>query len=113
MFRYIVAGVVAILLLFFFFVVMPYITEVTCPYCGGKAFITRGIIQVPCPYCKGAGKVPNYAKDAIVKVMAKEQREEMEKKKADEALMKEQEDKWKSESGSAESAPDYQPAASQ
>ena len=97
MFRYIIGGVVAFLLLFFWLVVMPYITQVTCPYCNGKAFITRGIVQVPCLYCKGAGTVPNYAKDSILKVMAKEQKEEIEKKKVDDAKMKEYEEKWKNE----------------
>jgi DnaJ-class molecular chaperone len=62
-------------------VVWPYLQEVPCPACNGKAFVQIGIIEVPCPYCKGAGKVPPYKRDIILrKLEEKRKQEEAERK---------------------------------
>ncbi len=87
MFRYIVGALIVGMLLFFWLGVLPYLQEVTCPYCNGKGFVQVGIIEIPCPYCKSAGKVPPYKKEIILQQMEKKQKEEMEKQKKEEAAI--------------------------
>ena len=103
MFRYVILGLVALLLAFAVFVVRPYLEEVECPYCKGKGFIMRGIIEIPCPYCKSAGKVAPYQRDIILQQMLKEQKAAEEQRKADEERLKEA-------TSSSNTGTDYQPA---
>jgi hypothetical protein len=80
--KYIVGALVASFLVFFTWVVWPYLQEVPCPACNGKAFFQIGIIEVPCPYCKGAGKVPPFQRDIILqKLEEKRKQEEAERKR--------------------------------
>jgi hypothetical protein len=85
--KYVVGGIMLVLVLFFFIVVRPYMQKETCPYCAGKGFVTKGIIEVPCPYCKSSGTIPPYMREGVLKAMQKEKDEaEAERKKFEESL---------------------------
>jgi hypothetical protein len=85
--RIIFAALIVGLIAFGWFVVRPYLQQEPCPYCGGKAFVMKGIIEIPCPPCRGSGKIAPYQRDEILKLMAQERKEqeEAEKKAAEEA----------------------------
>jgi hypothetical protein len=80
--KYVIGGLFLFLVLFFFVVVRPYMQKETCPYCAGKGFVQKGIIEIPCPYCKSSGTIPPYMRDGVLKAMRKEKDEaEAERKK--------------------------------
>ena len=95
MFRYIVAGVVALLLVFFWFIMMPYIHQVPCPNCSGKGTLVGGL--QPCPYCDASGNMSVYKRDIVLPEILKKRRAEQEQKFAEEKRAKENEAKWKEE----------------
>ena len=78
MFRYIVGAVVLIIFVFSWVFILPYFEQVTCPACGGKAIIHRGIVDIPCPYCKGRGKIASYTRDIVLAELEKERKKEQE-----------------------------------
>jgi uncharacterized Zn finger protein (UPF0148 family) len=84
--KFVVGGILLGLVLFFVVVIRPYMQKETCPYCAGKGFVMKGIIEIPCPICKSAGTIPPYAREKVLKIMQKEKDEaEAERKKAEEA----------------------------
>ena len=74
--KFVLGGLALLLVLFFVIVVRPYLQKETCPYCAGKGFVTKGIIEIPCPICKSSGTIPPYAREKVLKIMQKEKEEE-------------------------------------
>jgi|GEM_PF-6472622 len=85
MFRYILAAVIVGVLIFSWLFILPYFVQVTCPACGGKAIIKRGIVEIPCPYCKGRGRLAPYTRDIVVQQLEKDRKKEQEEAASEQA----------------------------
>jgi hypothetical protein len=81
--RYIFGALIVGLLAFGWVALKPYLDQEPCPYCGGKAFVMRGVIEIPCPPCRGSGKIAPYQREDILKLMEKERKEKEEQEKRD------------------------------
>jgi len=86
--RYIFVGLIVGILAFGWLVVRPYLQQVPCPYCKGKAFVVK-IVEIPCPACRASGKVAPYQRDDILKQMEKERKQAEEEQKQQDAAMTE------------------------